>query len=59
MTDIKTGTVYDGSNIDVIGMLITTAGSLQLLMNQLPTDSGNLRQYIAQQQINGFVENNS
>lgn len=48
VTDIKTGAVYDGSNIDVIGMLITTAGSLQLLMNQLPTDSGNLRQYIAQ-----------
>jgi hypothetical protein len=59
VTDISTGAQGDGSNIDVIGILVTQAGSLQILVNPVPTATGNLRKLIAQKQIDGYVEDNT
>ncbi len=55
VTDIPTGAQQDGSAIDVIGILVTQAGGLQILLNPLPAGIGNLRQMRAQAAIEDMV----
>lgn len=56
ITEIPTGANAHGTNIDVIGILVTAAGSLQVLLNPVPPVAGGFRQEIAQQQIQAFVD---
>lgn len=58
ITTFPTGVDQKGSgNIDVIGVLTTAQGGLQVLLNPLPVPSGAIRQEVAQQQIDAFLEN--
>jgi hypothetical protein len=43
------------SSPDVIGMLVTSDGGLQVLLNPLPEDAGNFRLLVAQRKINDLV----
>lgn len=51
--DIPTGADLHGRNgrIDVLGILLTRDGGLQVLLNPLPTIAGNFRKLVAQQKI--------
>jgi hypothetical protein len=56
LTSFPTGANQTGSgNLDVIDVLTTAAGGLQVLLNPLPPLAGGLRRVVAQQQIDAFV----
>lgn len=58
IASFPTGVNQTGSgNIDVIGVLTTALGGLQVLLNPLPPTIGGVRQEIAQSQIDTFLEN--
>lgn len=55
--DIPTGaTVRPPITIDVIGLLVTRDGGLEVLLNPLPEVAGTFRRLIAQQRIDAFLE---
>jgi hypothetical protein len=56
VTDIPTGAQPDGTDINVIGILITQSGVLQILVNPVPQDSGYGRQAIVQQTIDAYIK---
>ena len=56
VTDIPTGAQLDGTDINVIGILITQSGVLQILVNPVPQDSGYWRQAIVQQTIDAYIK---
>lgn len=43
-------------NLDVISTLVTTQGGLQILVNPLPPSFGGVRRYLAQNQLDAFLE---
>jgi hypothetical protein len=55
ITTIDTGAQQDGASIDVIGILVTQDGGLQILLNPLPPGIGNLRQRKAQATIEDLI----
>ena len=58
ITSFPTGVNQTGTgNIDVIDVLTTAQGGLQVLLNPLPPSIGTFRRNIAQNQIDAFLEN--
>ena len=55
VTSFDTGAEQDGSSIDVIGILVTQDGGLQVLVNPLPSGIGALRQRKAQAVIEDLI----
>jgi LGFP repeat len=55
ITTIDTGAQQDGASIDVIGILVTQDGGLQVLLNPLPAGIGALRQRKAQAVIDDLI----
>ena len=53
--DFPTGADLHGNGIDVLGVLVTAGGGLQVLLNPVPSLVGALRKAIAQQKIDAFV----
>lgn len=57
LTSIPTGASQKGDgNLDVIDVLTTAAGGLQILVNPLPPIVGGFRKLIAQNKVNAFLE---
>ena len=57
ITSFPTGVNQTGTgNIDVIDVLTTAQGGLQVLLNPLPPSIGTLRRNLAQNQIDAFLE---
>jgi hypothetical protein len=56
VTSIPTGVDPHSHDINAIGILLTQAGGLQVLLNPVPSIAGGFRKEIAQNQMNAFAE---
>ena len=58
ITSLPTGVEQTGNgNINVLDLLVTADGALQILLNPLPPSIGGLRKKLAQDQVDGFLDN--
>jgi len=54
--EVPTGADPHGKSIDVLGILVTQAGGLSVLLNPVPSIAGAFRKMIAQQKLDAFAE---